>query len=96
MFERLAEVDREFIKAKVQAGYYTSEIELVRDAIRKMREEDEKQAQLAALRELVMTGHQQALDGEVVQYSADFLEQAMERAIENQVKGTPVKNDIQP
>ena len=60
MFDRLAKVDREFIKAKVQAGFYTSEIELVRDAIRKMREEDEKQAQLAALRKLIMTGHQQA------------------------------------
>lgn len=96
MFERLADADREFIKSKVQAGYYTSEIEVVRDAIRKMREEDERLAQMNALRELIMVGHRQALAGEVVEYTEDFLERAMKKALENQAKGAPIKDDIKP
>jgi Arc/MetJ-type ribon-helix-helix transcriptional regulator len=42
MLERLPEADRAFIKAQVAAGYYMSEIEFVRDTIRRRREEEEQ------------------------------------------------------
>lgn len=96
MFERLAEIDREYIKAKVKEGYYTSEIELVRAAIRKMREEDERQAHVESLRQLILKGHQQAENGEVVQYSDEFMQKAMENAVANQKLGKPIKDDVKP
>jgi len=96
MLERLAEVDRDFIKSKVQQGYYTSEIELVRDAVRKMREEDERQKRLDPLRALVMVGHEQAVKGEVVAYTDDFAVKAMEQALKNHQDGTPIKDEVKP
>ena len=38
MHVRFADVDENFIKTEVQSGFYTNETELVRDAVRRMRE----------------------------------------------------------
>ena len=38
MLERLTQKDREFIKHQVASGYYASDIEVVRDAVRRLRE----------------------------------------------------------
>ncbi len=41
MHIRFAEADENFIKTEVENGFYTNETELVRDAVRRMREEKE-------------------------------------------------------
>ena len=43
MLEKFADKDRAYIKTKVETGFYTSEIELVLDAVRRMREREEQQ-----------------------------------------------------
>jgi antitoxin ParD1/3/4 len=46
-------VDEGFIKNKVSSGYYTNATELLRDAVRRMREADEsKRTRLACALEL--------------------------------------------
>ena len=42
MHVRFAEIDGNFIKQEVEGGYYTNETELVRDAVRRLREEKER------------------------------------------------------
>ena len=48
MHVRFSEVDEHYIKSKVESGLYTSENEVVRDAVRRMREEDERIARFQA------------------------------------------------
>ena len=42
MHVRFAEVDENFIKTEVEHGFYTSETELVRDAVRRLREDKQR------------------------------------------------------
>jgi antitoxin ParD1/3/4 len=56
-------VDETYIKQKVESGFYSNATELVRDAVRRMREADEqRQALLAA----VQIGDEQIAHGEYV------------------------------
>ncbi len=96
MFERLAEIDRSYIKSKVEGGYYTSEIEVIRDAVRRLREADEKHKKLEHLRSLVMVGHEQALRGDVTPYTEDFAERAMEQAMKDYEEGKPIPYYVKP
>jgi len=96
MLERLAEIDRIYIKSKVESGYYTSEIELVRDAIRRMREDDEKRQRIADLKSLFMAGYEQLSRGEVVPFSDNFMEESMQRALKNQQIAKSIKDEVKP
>ena len=42
MHLKFAPVDEKFIKEKIDSGFYSSETELVKDAVRHMREEEAK------------------------------------------------------
>ncbi len=96
MFEKFAEVDRNFIKAQVQQGFYTSEIEVVRSAVRKLREDQENRKKLDVLKALVMAGHQQAVNGELIPYSDDFIDKALKAATQNHEAGKRIKDEVQP
>ena len=41
-------VDDGYIKTKVESGYYSNATEMVRDAVRRMREQDDQHARLLA------------------------------------------------
>ena len=41
MHIRFAEIDEGFIKSQVESGFYTNETEVVRDAVRRLREEQQ-------------------------------------------------------
>ncbi len=49
-------VDDNYIKDKVEAGYYANATEAIRDAVRKMRENDEQRAEFLAA---IMVGKEQ-------------------------------------
>ncbi|MGH8474999.1 MAG: type II toxin-antitoxin system ParD family antitoxin [Methylococcales bacterium] len=51
----------QYLQSKIGTGYYSNASEVVRDAIRRMRDEDEK---LAALRSAVKVGDEQLERGE--------------------------------
>ncbi|AFY70031.1 hypothetical protein Pse7367_1752 [Thalassoporum mexicanum PCC 7367] len=89
MHIRFAEVDEKFIKSQIEDGFYTNETELVRDAVRKMRETQERKAQFLAA---VQLGMDQADRGETVAYSDDLMDQIAQRATARVAAGKPIKN----
>ena len=73
MHVRFSEVDEHYIKSKVESGFYTSENEVVRDAVRRMREEDERIARFQAA---VRLGDEQIARGETVPYSKELMDKS--------------------
>lgn len=94
MHVRLSEVDEHYIKGKVESGFYTSENEVVRDAVRRMREEEEHIARFQAA---VRVGDEQIARGETVPYRKELLEQLSQRAVQRAQRGNTVDNpDVLP
>lgn len=83
----------QYLQAKVGTGFYGNVSEVVRDAIRRMRDEDEK---LTALRAAVRAGDEQLALGQGRDYSPERLEQITEQARANSRKGKKVGGDVTP
>jgi antitoxin ParD1/3/4 len=83
----------EYLQNKVGTGFYSNASEVVRDAIRKMREEDER---LAALRAAVQMGDKQIDSGEGVAYTSDRLASITAKALANAGEGKTVSPDVIP
>jgi len=84
MHIKFSEVDDRFIKSQVEAGYYTNETELVRSAVRRMREEQERAARLNAL---VQQGVQDVEQGNTIAYTPELMEEILQSAIKKAGKG---------
>jgi antitoxin ParD1/3/4 len=67
-----------YIKHKVATGFYGSATEVIRDAIRRMQQEDE---QRAAFRAAVATGDAELDRGEGIEYTAELLEKITRDAL---------------
>ena len=94
MHVRFSDVDEHYIKGKVESGFYTSENEVVRDAVRHMREEDERIARFQAA---VRIGDEQIERGETVPYSKELMEQIEQCAVQNAKQGKKIDNpDVLP
>ena len=78
MLEKLPSVDRAFIKSQVKEGYYTSEIEVVRDAVRRLREEQEK---ITRFKMAVMKGVEDIEAGRVSPYTPEMMRDIIRTAI---------------
>ncbi len=78
MHVRFADVDENFIKTEVQGGFYSNETELVRDAVRRMREEKERARHF---QEAVAQGVQAVDRGETVILTPDLLHEIKQDAI---------------
>lgn len=81
----------QYLQAKVSTGYYSNASEVVRDAIRRMRDEDEK---LATLRFAVAVGDEQLERGEGAAYTQELLKQITEEAFANARNGKKVSADV--
>jgi antitoxin ParD1/3/4 len=86
MHVRFADVDESFIKAEVVSGFYTNETELVRDAVRRMREEKERARRF---QEAVARGIQAVERGETVTLTPDLLQEIKQDAIRKARNGEP-------
>jgi putative addiction module CopG family antidote len=86
MFERLADADRTFIKTQVDAGFYTSEIEVVRDALRRMREE---QANIARMHAAIMKGEADIQAGRTAPMTQELIQHLIEDGINRAKTGKP-------
>jgi antitoxin ParD1/3/4 len=94
MHVRLSEVDENYIKGKVESGFYTSENEVVRDAVRRMREEEERIARFQAA---VRIGDEQIERGDTVPYSKELMEHISQHAVQRAKQGQPIDNpDVLP
>lgn len=83
----------QYLQSKVGTGFYSNASEVVRDAIRRMWEEDEK---LTKLRAAVQLGDEQLNRGEGVAYSSDRLEKITEKALGNARNVKKVSTDVKP
>jgi antitoxin ParD1/3/4 len=94
MHVRFSDVDEHYIKGKVESGFYTSENEVVRDAVCRMREEEERMARFQAA---VRIGDEQIERGETVSYSKELMEQTGQRAVQRAKQGKKIDNpDVLP
>ena len=94
MHVRFPEVDEHYIKGKVESRFYTSENEVVRDAVRRMREEEERIARFQAA---VRIGDEQIERGETISYSKELMEQISQRAVQRAKQGKKIDNpDVLP
>jgi antitoxin ParD1/3/4 len=83
----------QFLQRKVDTGFYANASEVVRDAIRRMHEEDEK---VAALQRALKEGDDQLDGGEGVAYTSDLLTRATTKAREHARSGRKVNPDVKP
>ncbi|WP_374090139.1 type II toxin-antitoxin system ParD family antitoxin [Methylomicrobium lacus] len=81
----------QYLQSKVGTGFYSNASEVVRDAIRRMREEDEK---LTALRAAVQVGDDQLERGEGIPYTPERLETITAKAFANSRQGKKVNPDV--
>jgi antitoxin ParD1/3/4 len=88
-----APVDERYVKGKVRAGFYASETELVKDAVRHMREEEERHKRFLAA---VRMGDEQIARGETVAYTKDLLEHMTKNAMARAQKGDTPNPDVTP
>lgn len=82
-----------YLQSKVDTGFYSNASEVIRDAIRRMREEDEKLEKLLAA---VKLGDEQLDRGEGIAYTKDRLSHITAKAFDNAVNGKKVKSDVKP
>lgn len=94
MHIEFANIDEKYIKDSVKNGYYRSEAEAVRDAVRRMRELEE--AKRAHLLEALQLGVDDIEAGRITSYTPDFLEQSEARARQNITAGRKPNPDVMP
>jgi antitoxin ParD1/3/4 len=84
-----------YIQQQVDSGLYGNATEVVRDALRHMKEHEEEK-RLDTLRALLAVGEEQLARGEGISYTHNFMDNAMKKAIENSNAGKPVRDEIKP
>lgn len=82
-----------FIKGKVEAGFYGNATEVIRDAVRRMQDEDTR---LAALRMALQKGEDSLRENGAIPYSRALLEAVTERAIATAERTGPTDPDVAP
>lgn len=93
MHVNFPEIDETFIKTQVQSGFYINETELVRDAVRRLREENEKKLRFY---NAVKLGDDEIKRGETVTYSKQLLDELSNRAIHRALNGEKPNSDVTP
>lgn len=89
---RFPTVDKNYIKTMVQHGYYTTENELVRDAVRRMREKNKQHQFLAA----IQVGDKQIENGEITSYSDNLLKKLAKNATKRASNNEKPNPDVTP
>jgi putative addiction module CopG family antidote len=82
MHIRFSEIDANFIKEAIEQGFYLSETELVRDAVRRMREATQSQNN-NRFKQAVEAGVKSLESGDTVTFTADTMKEVKQRAIKN-------------
>lgn len=89
----LAPKDEEYLKRKVEAGYYVNMAEAIRDAIRRMREADDFNQEFY---EAVMVGERQIAKGQYKPYTPELMEEIKENSSRRAARGERPNPDVIP
>lgn len=85
-------VDESYIKAKIAEGFHSNAAELVRDAVRRLREQDDnKHASLMAALEI---GQQAIREGRTALYTPELLDQIEQEARQHAAEGRKPNPDV--
>ncbi|MDA0738510.1 MAG: hypothetical protein O2999_01840 [Nitrospirae bacterium] len=90
---RFPDVDEHYIKTKVESGFYMNETELVRDAVRHMREEDERKCQFLTA---IKVGQDKMADGQHREWTPEVLGEVRKAATTKIQEGRKPKPDVLP
>jgi len=87
-------VDEKYIQSMVKNGYYSNATELVRDAVRRLREKESAKEErwLAAIK----LGEDDIKAGRTVPYTPKLLDKIMKNAIKNAKSGKKLNPDVCP
>lgn len=88
-----APMDENYIKQMVEAGYYSNATELVRDAVRRMRERSSVNPRLMAA---IQKGADDIAAGRVVAYDEHFWENTRARALQLAESNAAFDPDVIP
>jgi len=91
MHIRFAEADQNFISTQAQQGFYTNETEVVRDAVRRLREQ--REVQQSAFYRAVEKGLEQVERGETIPFSRELMEEINSQAIARVASGEKITYD---
>lgn len=80
-----------YLERKVSEGFYSNASEVVRDAIRRMKEDDKK---IAAFQAAVRKGDEQLRRGEGVLFTPELLQKITDDAYENSRKGKKINPEV--
>ncbi len=86
-------VDEQYIKSQVELGFYGNATEMVRDAIRRLREEDERRKAFVAA---VRLGEEDIAAGRVKPYTPELFETIKRNALKKFADGTEPDPDVLP
>ena len=86
-------VDASYIKSKVASGYYSNATEMIRDAVRRMREQDDQQGRLLAALE---SGERDIAAGRTVTYTPNLLKRIEKEARAHSANNRPLNPDAIP
>jgi antitoxin ParD1/3/4 len=86
-------VDDGYIKTKVENGYYSNATEMVRDAVRRMREQDDDHSRLLAALEI---GERDIAAGRTLPYTPDLLKEVEREARTHAANNRPANPDVIP
>jgi antitoxin ParD1/3/4 len=87
-------VDESYIKAKIADGFYSNATELVRDAVRRLRElDDGKFSRLVAALEV---GEQAMREGKGTPYTPELLEKIDSESLQHAAEGRKPNPDVCP
>lgn len=89
----LAPIDEAYLKEKVDEGYYVSITEAIRDAIRKMRETDDRSSNLY---NAIMVGERQIANGQYQEYTPELRKEIQRNAEVKAKKGLKAKPEVVP
>ena len=82
----------ELVQRKIASGHFVSANDVIAEALRQMDEQD----RLKELRAALVIAEEQIARGEYIEYTAEYREQARQRAGEKAARGHQVKSDVLP
>ncbi len=87
-------VDENYIKAKIEDGFYSNATELVRDAVRRLREYDD--AKYSRLMSALEAGERDMYEGRIEAYTPELYQQIIADAAHHSAHGKKANPDVCP
>ena len=95
MHLNLGEPYEKFIKMQINSGLYSNATELIRDALRRMKN-DSEELRIKHIHALIAVGENGISQGSGVEFNENFMDDSMKRAIKNHTSGKTISDEIKP